>query len=146
LSNIPFRGNIDLSIISVDVDNMKDINNNFGVPSGDAILQEFIGSIKGLSREGDSICRTEADKFVIILQHPKEFKAGNLAKRIKTKLEHSNINVISKDNKPQEITISASYGVATLKEGENSDNLLQRAHKALHLAKKNGKNKIEISS
>lgn len=146
LSNIPFRGNLELSIISIDIDNMKSINDKYGFGSGDLILQDFINTVKALTRESDSICRTEGDRFAIIVQHPKDFLAKVLANRIKSKLENSKISVISKDNKPDEISISASFGVATLKEGENSDVLLQRAEKSLQLAKKNGKNRVEISS
>lgn len=145
LNNIPVRGALELSIISINIDHMKDINNNYGTTAGDAILQDLINTLKVTTRESDSICRVEGDEFVIILQHPKEFEAVNLANRIKNKLDSSKIAVVTKNNKTEYIELSVSQGVSTLKQGENSDVLLERSQKALKLAKRKGRNRVEVS-
>lgn len=134
---------LQLSVIVLGIDNMKEINKNFGFSAGDAILQGLTNILGCITRNSDSICRTDGDKFAIIVQHPKEFQAYSLAERIKYSLEHEKFNIIDKNGEQADICITASFGVVTLKEGENSDNLLARAEKALLRAKKGGKNNIE---
>lgn len=143
LSNLPVGGDVQLSIVTMGVDAMKDINSTYGASAGDTVLQSIANIVKQTTRNTDSVCRNEGDKFAIIVQHPKEFLAENLAGRIKQLIGKDKIGIVDKNGRELKIEVTASYGVVTLKEGENSDTLLERGEKALELAKKNGKNRIE---
>lgn len=134
-----------LSVISIGVDNMSEINKSFGFSAGDSILQAFTSQIQKITRQNDSVCRVDGDKLTIIVQHPEGFKVEELAERIRQNVEKERYNIVDKNNEQVEANITVSLGVATLKEGENSDGLLIRAEKALKLAKGKGKNKVEKS-
>lgn len=142
ISNVKLGKN-QLSIIALDIDDMKNINLQYGYRAGDMVLQHFTNILSRIIRNTDSICRTEGDEFIIIIQHPKEFKPEFLAERIKNALEKERINIIDKNGNEVKISITSSFGVVSLREGENSDELLKRAKIVLNKAKENGKNLIE---
>lgn len=134
-----------LSVISIGVDNMSETNKSFGFSAGDAILQAFTSQVQKITRQNDSVCRVEGDKLTIIVQHTEGFKIEELAERIRQNVEKEKYNIVDKSNNQAEANITVSLGVATLKKGEDSNSLLQRAEKSLKDAKEKGKNRVEKS-
>lgn len=134
-----------LSVIAIGVDDMREINKNFGFSAGDSILQAFTNQVQKITRQSDSVCRVEGDKLTIIVQHPEDFKVEELAERIRQNVEKEKYNIVDKNSEQVEANITVSLGVATLKEGESSDGLLVRAEKALKEAKEKGKNRVKKS-
>jgi diguanylate cyclase (GGDEF)-like protein/PAS domain S-box-containing protein len=120
-----------LSVLIVDIDNFKDINDTFGLPTGDAILKETADRIRGCAREGDLVARLGGDEFAVILPATATDEAVGLARRI--------LEVIDRPFRggDQEFDIQASVGVAQYpEEGTTNDELIRRADMAMSVAKR----------
>ncbi len=133
------ENNLPLSLIMADVDNFKLYNDKWGHKSGDKILQKIAEIIRTSARENDSSCRYGGEEFSLILPETDISEAAEVANRIRMRFESASYM----DNRLKGTTVS--LGVALYKSGENVDELIERADKALYLAKHNGKNRVEIS-
>ncbi|SIS97040.1 sensor domain-containing diguanylate cyclase [Neptunomonas antarctica] len=129
------------SLCLIDLDNFKQMNDNYGHLFGDQILAEFGCIIKKNLRNSDTAYRYGGEEFVIIL--PGSLLDGSrvVANRIRVDLVEK-IFLCDDDQNP--ITLTASFGI-TVSSSEDSkiEELIRRADKALYLAKKTGKNKVE---
>jgi diguanylate cyclase (GGDEF)-like protein/PAS domain S-box-containing protein len=125
------------SILLLDLDRFKQVNDTLGHPAGDALLQEVASRLNALLRETDVLARLGGDEFVIIQtgENNQRQPASALADRlIKIIAEPFNIS----DN---EVTIGASIGIALAPEhATNPDDLLKMADMALYRAKSSGRN------
>jgi len=133
------RYQLPLSLIIMDADNFKDINDNYGHLAGDAFLIALAKEIHGIVRELDIVARYGGEEFVVILPQTDGDDAMILAERIRTGIEK--IEVLHDGHR---INCTTSIGVATFKEGstKSSDQLLSLADKALYMAKKAGRNRV----
>ena len=119
--------NFSLSIIMIDIDNFKQINDKLGHLAGDEVLKKLIQKIKANIREDDFLARFGGDEFIIALPNTTIIQAKTVAQRLLSKLE-------------------ISLGIAAFRaEDENLKILVNRADQALYKAKASGKNRIEIS-
>jgi len=127
----------DLSILLLDLDHFKKINDSFGHTTGDHVLQSFSNIIKNNIRDCDMAGRFGGEEFVVILTNTNLENAKIFAEKIRTITEKSNIE---KDD--QSITVTVSIGVASYnsKHGTKALLLLEDADKALYQAKENGRN------
>jgi diguanylate cyclase (GGDEF)-like protein len=132
------RHQIPLSVILVDVDHFKRINDLFGHQQGDRVLQKVADCLKQTVRGSDIVFRYGGEEFVILLSSTPEDGAFQLAERIRHTLE-SMVPVTDGDG-PQRVT--ASFGVATLDASESKESLLHRADLAMYEAKERGRNQV----
>ena len=124
------------SMIIIDIDNFKKINDTYGHKKGDLILKEIGKIIKDSIRKTDLAFRYGGEEIVILLPDTPLKEAKFIADRIRIKIsEKININ-----NNP--VTISAGIGEYN---GEDSNEFFQKVDKALYMAKKTGKNKVIIA-
>lgn len=122
-----------VSVIFIDLDDFKSYNDTFGHLAGDVVLQKVAEIIKSCIRVTDIACRHGGEEFVIILPGTDNKNALKVAKRILNSLE----------NHPfPHRQITASIGVATLREDDTIDSLLRRSDEACYMAKKFGKNRV----
>jgi len=133
------RFNKNISFILIDIDNLKEINDEFGHQAGDDILRQTANIIKKHCREMDIISRYGGDEFVVILLEtgPKEglHKAEELRRLIAAH------KFIAANGAPKEIPVTTSIGVASLGDGiKDEAQLFDAADRALYLAKGEGKN------
>jgi len=126
-----------LSIILLDVDHFKSINDNFGHDIGDAVLRSVARSIKESVRRSDILFRYGGEEFVILLSNTSKDGAVNLAERIRSAVETSSCGI----HDPS-LHVTLSLGVATLLPGETHLDLLRRADQVMYLAKRNGRNRV----
>ena len=120
------------SVILVDIDHFKSVNDNHGHLVGDKVLVEF-ARILGLSiRKGDVLGRWGGEEFLIILPHTQLEEAMKLGEKLR--------KIISENNFPTIGHMSASFGVSTFVEHSSVDILIDTADKALYESKKNGRN------
>ena len=124
------------SIILLDVDEFKQINDNFGHLEGDKVLKELSGLIGGLLRKTDCTGRWGGEEFLILLPETEPADARVLAERIREKIEETHFL--------QKYYITASFGVAAFHEGRNLETLLECADKALYQAKCDGRNQVVV--
>lgn len=128
-----------LSIVIMDLDNLKEINDRYGHPAGDAILRELGKLLKHLVRVSDMPCRYGGDEFILVL--PDTNMEAAIARAIKIRDEFERISVPFGTQTLGSFTISV--GVSSSPEnGHTSQDLIAAADKALYSAKKQGRNKV----
>ncbi len=132
-----------LSLIMMDLDNFKRVNDEYGHQSGDIVLQKVCGVISKNTRNSDIAARYGGEEFAIILPETDIRGAVFMAERVRKAIEKLEINVAG--GKTVHITISA--GVTSYHPGEGDGRKLQliaTADKALYLSKNTGRNKISV--
>lgn len=131
-----------LSLILIDSDSLKRINDQHGHRAGDAHLQMLADVIRESIREDDVACRYAGDEFVVILPKSQLDDALQVGERIRREMEFRQF--IWDENPSVGATISV--GVATYQPGMTADDLFQAADRAMYQVKKNGKNRVGILS
>ncbi len=132
------RYNTDVSLLFLDIDNFKDINDTYGHGFGDLTLQRIAKVIESEKRDSDIAARYGGEEFVLLMPHTECINALILAERIRLKIKSL---VFSTDQNDFSVTISG--GLASFPQNaKNSIELLHRADSALYLAKGAGKNNI----
>lgn len=124
-----------LSIILLDADHFKNINDSYGHAVGDEVLKAIAKVTQQNIRQSDVLYRFGGEEFLIILGQTDTEGAIRLADRIR-----ENIAAMDMIN-GSKIDITASLGVTTLNEQDNSASLFERADKALYQAKNAGRNR-----
>ncbi|RXK06607.1 sensor domain-containing diguanylate cyclase [Halarcobacter bivalviorum] len=133
------RNNQDISVVAIDIDRFKKINDTFGHTVGDEALITVANILRSNIRKSDIVSRFGGEEFVMLLNNASLTEATVIAEKIRVIIEDTIIKVGDK-----EIDITASFGVATLNK-ENDENIsitLQRADDLLYLAKKHGRNEV----
>lgn len=125
-----------LSILMADIDNFKEINDNYGHHQGDQFLQAVSEVLKRKTRNEDLAARMGGDEFIVLLPETNLKEALHIANRIKKCVE--NIDILSEKE-----SCSISIGAAQLKEDDNIESFLKRVDDALYKAKENGRNRVE---
>lgn len=136
------RFNTSFSLLFIDIDDFKQINDCYGHLVGSYILQQISLILKSNLRKIDSIIRYGGDEFIILLLGSNTKSALNVAERIRYSVEMNRFH-INKINKSIQITVS--IGVANYPEHANSKkDLLQIADYCMYESKRNGKNKVSV--
>ncbi|MFO8192378.1 MAG: GGDEF domain-containing protein [Bacillota bacterium] len=126
-----------LSLIMADLDYFKKINDQYGHQVGDEVLVAFATILKENSRSGDLAARYGGEEFVVLLMQTDAKGGKKQAERIRKNLEDKEIG-------SKKIKVTASFGVAELKSGDNMDDLLRKADEALYRAKGQGRNRVVV--
>jgi diguanylate cyclase (GGDEF)-like protein len=121
-----------LSVIFIDIDHFKDVNDTFGHNIGDCILQKFAENIKSNCRHEDTLVRWGGEEFLLVCPDINISQGKNIAEHIRTAIQGYVW--------PKNINLTCSLGVAQ-KGDEGFDKLIARADKALYKAKENGRNR-----
>ncbi len=125
-----------LSAVMMDLDHFKSVNDRYGHGTGDAVLIAAAAALKSCSRPYDVVARYGGEEFVLLLPDTALDAAIGCAERLRAAIEALRV-----EGYPHRIT--ASFGVATLGEGEDGSSLLGRADRALYRAKNGGRNRVE---
>lgn len=130
-----------LSLQLIDIDHFKKINDTFGHPCGDYVLSELVKVITKEIRKTDKIVRLGGEEFIILSPNTTSEEGYKMAKRIRKLIEHTEFIY---EGEPVPVTVS--IGFANQQEHLDSDvkNLLNRADKALYVAKQNGRNQVTL--
>jgi diguanylate cyclase (GGDEF)-like protein len=123
-----------LSLILMDIDHFKGINDSCGHIAGDTILREFGDANKRALRPTDAICRWGGEEFIVILPHTLEEEARELAERLRKNTESMRYS--------HNMSVTASYGYTACGIDEDWTQCVQRADQALYLAKNSGRNRV----
>ncbi len=134
------RYNTPLSLIAMDIDHFKRVNDTYGHAIGDYALKTVADAAVASIRSTDILFRYGGEEFVILLSNTNEEGALCLAERIRQKVETAKYVC-----KEAMISSTVSLGVALLSERENSPALLSRADQALYQAKAAGRNCVKLA-
>ena len=128
----------DLSVIMLDLDHFKKVNDQHGHLAGDLILKTVSDAILSKIRKGDYLARYGGEEFVLVLPDTKRPRAMELAERLKQVIR--NLEVKIPDGGAVKIT--ASFGVASLRNNSDRDSLLEEADTMLYQAKTAGRDRV----
>lgn len=127
-----------LSVILLDIDHFKQVNDRYGHAAGDAVLGAVSRSMAQLIRNCDVVARWGGEEFVLALPSTSLEGAVSTAERIRLELERRPIA----DPSGQLLSITASFGVAELEAGETLEQVVDRADRAMYAAKSAGRNRV----
>ncbi|WP_100407330.1 sensor domain-containing diguanylate cyclase [Bacillus solitudinis] len=133
------RHNHNFTLMFIDLDDFKNVNDSMGHEAGDFLLKEVVIRIKQSIREEDLISRIGGDEFIVVLEETNLEEIEGIAERI---LENISLPYLINE---QEVTISLSIGISMFPDdGETKETLIDHADKAMYFAKNNGKNNFKI--
>ncbi|MGQ3892087.1 putative bifunctional diguanylate cyclase/phosphodiesterase [Legionella sp. CNM-4043-24] len=133
------RRHTQLTLLFIDLDNFKTINDTLGHSAGDLLLKEIARRLKESIRDSDTVARFGGDEFVILLVESEQTGILQLSQSLLKKIsEPVRLNT-------QDVVISASIGISMYpKDGDNAMSLLKNADMAMYLAKKKGRNNVQF--
>lgn len=123
-------------LIICDIDNFKTINDNYGHDIGDETLIRLSKILKSNIDQPNFVVRWGGEEFIIVLFSHSIHQANVIANHLKNTISSTHFNQVG--------SVSASFGISQLKPNEAKEYAISRADKALYIAKKNGKNRVEI--
>jgi diguanylate cyclase (GGDEF)-like protein/PAS domain S-box-containing protein len=122
------------SIILMDIDFFKDINDSYGHTVGDSILKDIVRLIKDNIRESDVFGRWGGEEFLIVCPNTTKKDTLLLAEKIRQKIQDYKFGL--------DITCTMSFGVAKYETSDDEDSIFLRVDKALYIAKNTGRNRV----
>ena len=128
------RYQTELSLIMIDIDHFKGINDTYGHDVGDDVLKSLAELFMECTRETDICARWGGEEFMLLLPHTNLENASKLAERIRARIE-------KKSFKPAP-TVTASLGVTQFVESDNDETFIKRVDRALYMAKEKGRNRV----
>jgi len=131
------RHKFDVSLLVIDLDHFKNVNDTHGHSVGDIVLKSVGQTMMDLCRTEDFVARFGGEEFVMLLSHCDSDFAAQKAEKLRQKIEAS---------QPNDLVITASIGIATYCKNDNFDTLFNKADKAVYEAKETGRNKVVCHS
>jgi two-component system, cell cycle response regulator len=132
-----------LSVIAVDVDFFKAINDNHGHDAGDKVLQELAVRMRANTRTVDLCCRVGGEEFIMVLPNTGIDLSSRIAERLRRAMATKSVDCGS----TQPVPVTVSVGVASLDGADDTlEKLLKRADQALYSAKREGRNRVVVAA
>jgi len=129
------------SVIMIDIDHFKRVNDTHGHQIGDIVIKELANTIEKVIRSADVAGRIGGEEFAIVLPETTAENVTNLAERLRRSFSEINIPAIASD-----LNLSVSIGVAEYRSDDSSiEDVISRADAALYQAKEQGRNKVIVS-
>ncbi|HCU25673.1 MAG TPA: GGDEF domain-containing protein [Deltaproteobacteria bacterium] len=137
------RRNLPLSLILFDLDFFKKVNDTYGHPAGDFILQKIAEVTKSMTRREDILARYGGEEFAVLMRDTEEADAVRWAERLRKKIAESGFLFES-----HRIPVTVSIGVACLKDANflNFQDLIRSADQYLYSSKSKGRNRVSATS
>ncbi|MDP9712925.1 UNVERIFIED_ORG: diguanylate cyclase (GGDEF)-like protein [Pseudomonas fluorescens] len=129
-----------LSVLMLDIDHFKQVNDLHGHSAGDEVLKAVAASIKGQLRNVDMVFRYGGEEFLILLSNTGRDAAAMVGERLRQAAQAQDYFANN-----QLIELTVSLGCSTLLPGESADSLLRRADSALYVAKREGRNRLTMA-
>jgi diguanylate cyclase (GGDEF)-like protein len=134
------RNKAPLSVLMVDVDHFKHVNDEYGHYTGDEVLRAIAQGLKSQLRNIDRVFRYGGEEFVVLLTDTDRETAVQIGERLR-----STVLGLAFPHHAPSLTMSISLGCSTLMAGETADSLVQRADSALYVAKREGRNRLVLA-
>ncbi len=124
-----------LSLVFMDIDHFKSINDGFGHQAGDSVLIELTRLVRRMTRRSDLFARWGGEEFTLLLPNTDAAKARHAAEKIRHEVECGRFAVPG--------SVTCSFGVTEFNESDTAESFIARADEALYLAKQMGRNRVE---
>lgn len=131
------RHKLDLSLLVIDIDHFKAVNDSYGHQCGDKFLKHLATGMEHSLRETDQVFRFGGEEFVVLLNNTSLQHAALTAERIRVQVAMSPVRLNETD-----YCGTISIGVAHLEDSDDADSLFNRADKAMYESKRAGRNKV----
>lgn len=142
LFTIAKRDNQKLSVVMLDIDNFKNINDTYGHKTGDSVIIMLSEQLQELSRESDIICRYGGEEFIMLLPNTDSKGGYFIAQKIRSEVEKLKIDTPHGQLK---FTISMGISEIRVEKDESIEAVIKRADDALYESKRSGKNCVTIA-
>ena len=131
----------DFSVVMMDIDDFKQLNDTWGHPAGDRLLRGIAETVRRQMRAVDTAARYGGEEFAMILPRTSMIDAYNQAERIRQQIADYRLVVDE-----QVLSVTASFGIASYPEcrADGAEALIRLADRALYRAKRTGKNRVEL--
>ncbi len=132
------------SVLMMDVDDFKKLNDEHGHLIGDRVLRAIANCVKSQLRGVDTAARYGGEEIAVILPRSDMVAAYNVGERIRAAI--TELRVTTDSEPPKVLSVTSSFGVASYPESKavDGEDLIRRADRALYRAKKTGKNRVEL--
>ncbi|MGJ0506963.1 MAG: PleD family two-component system response regulator [Methylocystis sp.] len=131
-----------LSLMILDIDHFKSVNDTYGHDAGDEVLKVFARRIKRVLRSADLVCRLGGEEFVVVMPDTPLAVAQRVAERVRAVVEGEGFPI----DDARMIPVTTSIGLAERGSDANADALLRRADKALYASKSAGRNRVTAAA
>jgi len=132
-----------LTMMILDIDHFKHINDAYGHVAGDLVLKGFAAELQHVVRGGDLVCRMGGEEFVVALPGVDATHAEGMAERARQTIENMEFPISAAAGK---VSITVSIGLADLRGEQDSTDLYRRADRALYRSKSAGRNRVTLDA
>ena len=131
-----------LSLMMIDIDKFKNVNDTYGHQVGDEVLKLLAKIMKSRQRKSDMSCRYGGEEFIVLLPNTSIEEAESVAEELRESVEQSHFELSMKES----VKFTISIGLSTVQlENEGSiEKVLKRADDALYEAKESGRNRVQV--
>jgi len=138
------RFQVPFSLLFIDLDGFKQVNDVFGHLTGSSVLRQVGGEIKAAVRDVDSVIRYGGDEFVVVLLGANSQQAAAAAERVRSRVDRSQFKA---ENSKAVVRVTTSIGVACCPDhGRDKSSIIQVADETMYRAKNSGKNRVFMPS
>jgi two-component system cell cycle response regulator len=132
-----------LTLMILDIDHFKHVNDTYGHDCGDEVLKSFADRLRGIIRGGDLLCRLGGEEFVIVMPNVEVRAAARIAERARQAIGQEPFVI---DAGGRAIPVTTSIGVAERGPDDDTSTLFRRADRALYRAKSEGRNRVSADA
>lgn len=129
-----------LSVVLIDIDHFKKVNDTLGHQAGDEVLVSVSDELRNTLRKSDCAIRWGGEEFLFVFPETDGMEAAGIVNRLRSHLESHPVDVTTNDGTPVPVTVSG--GVAELSSDDTLETLVDRADQALYRAKETGRNRL----
>ena len=128
-----------LSLMILDIDHFKSVNDTYGHQAGDEILKAFASRVRSVVRRADLTCRLGGEEFIIVMPDTDIGAAGRVGERVRETVGSASFPI---EDGGRTIPITVSIGIAERNAGRDVETLMKRADRALYRSKALGRNRV----
>ena len=132
-----------LTLMILDIDHFKQVNDTYGHDCGDEVLKAFADRLRGIIRGGDLLCRLGGEEFVIVMPGVATQTATRIAERTRLAVQDEQFPI---DASGRVIPVTVSIGLAERRDDDDAGSLYHRADQALYRAKSAGRNRVSADA
>ncbi|RYB04959.1 PleD family two-component system response regulator [Lichenibacterium ramalinae] len=136
-------GDKPLSLMILDIDHFKSVNDTYGHDAGDEVLKAFAERVKTVIRGVDVLCRLGGEEFIIVMPDTSLEVAGRVAERVRQSVGGTAFPI---DKGGRHIPVTVSIGISERRNGREADAMMKRADRALYQSKALGRNRVSADA